>query len=239
MRTDPEDWVTLRPAAGQIELRALPRTLATRAQPAFLARRQQHQRFEAAANLRLPLDPGVSAGIAGFQSSDHHYFLGVRAVESGYEAFVEATSMPCFTNGMGRGQLAMSHPQFFNRSRKDALAGSDVVILAELPVGLFHGRGVGLVIGSLFLGRGYGFPVALEGAPPSGTSRKRDLPGSARNAPLRTRRAVTRKLSPVLIRRRRPMPAAHRCRTRRHATQRRCAPPGRRAGHDRGSRPGP
>ena len=91
VRTDPEDWVTLRPATGQIELQALPRTLATRAQPAFLARRQQHQRFEAAANLRLPLDPGVSAGIAGFQSSDHHYFLGVRTVESGYEAFVEAT----------------------------------------------------------------------------------------------------------------------------------------------------
>ena len=50
------------------------------------------------------------------------------------EAFVEATSMPCFTNGMGRGQLAMSHPQFFNRSRKDALAGSDVVILAGTPL---------------------------------------------------------------------------------------------------------
>jgi len=91
VRTDPEDWVTLRPAAGQIELQALPRTLSTRAQPALLARRQQHQRFEATVRLLLPLDPGVSAGIAGFQSSDHHYFLGVRATESGYEAFVEAT----------------------------------------------------------------------------------------------------------------------------------------------------
>jgi acetolactate synthase-1/2/3 large subunit len=44
--------------------------------------------------------------------------------------FVEATGMPCFTNGMGRGQLPMSHPQFFNRSRKQALAESDVVVLA-------------------------------------------------------------------------------------------------------------
>jgi len=49
-------------------------------------------------------------------------------------SFVEATQVPCFTNGMGRGQLAMSHRQFFNRSRKDALAGSDVVILAGTPL---------------------------------------------------------------------------------------------------------
>ncbi len=35
---------------------------------------------------------------------------------------------------MGRGQLPMSHPQFFNRSRKDALGGSDVVILAGTPL---------------------------------------------------------------------------------------------------------
>ncbi|MEZ5230138.1 MAG: thiamine pyrophosphate-binding protein [Acidimicrobiales bacterium] len=45
-------------------------------------------------------------------------------------SFVESTQMPCFTNGMGRGQLPMSHPQYFNRSRKQALAESDVVVLA-------------------------------------------------------------------------------------------------------------
>ncbi len=44
--------------------------------------------------------------------------------------FVEATGIPCYTNGMGRGMLPMSHPQFFNRSRKQALAEADVVILA-------------------------------------------------------------------------------------------------------------
>jgi acetolactate synthase I/II/III large subunit len=48
--------------------------------------------------------------------------------------FVEATGVPCFTNGMARGQLSMSHPQFFNRSRKDALSGADVVILAGTPL---------------------------------------------------------------------------------------------------------
>ncbi|MEE9415549.1 MAG: thiamine pyrophosphate-dependent enzyme, partial [Acidimicrobiales bacterium] len=49
-------------------------------------------------------------------------------------AFVEATRMPCFTNGMGRGQLAMSHLQFFNRTRKDGLSGADVVVLAGTPL---------------------------------------------------------------------------------------------------------
>jgi acetolactate synthase-1/2/3 large subunit len=45
-------------------------------------------------------------------------------------AFVEATAMPCYSNGMGRGMLAMDHPQFFNRTRAMALAQADVVVLA-------------------------------------------------------------------------------------------------------------
>jgi len=48
--------------------------------------------------------------------------------------FVEATNIPCYTNGMGRGQLPMDHPQFFNRSRKNALAESDLVLLAGTPL---------------------------------------------------------------------------------------------------------
>lgn len=48
--------------------------------------------------------------------------------------FVEDTSIPCFTNGMARGQLPMSHPQFFNRSRKQALSDADLVVLAGTPL---------------------------------------------------------------------------------------------------------
>ena len=48
--------------------------------------------------------------------------------------FAEATAMPVFTNGMARGQISMSHPQFFNRSRGDALAQADLVILAGTPL---------------------------------------------------------------------------------------------------------
>ncbi len=48
--------------------------------------------------------------------------------------FVEATAIPCFTNGMGRGQLPMDHPQFFNRTRKQALSEADLVVLAGTPL---------------------------------------------------------------------------------------------------------
>ena len=48
--------------------------------------------------------------------------------------FVERSGIPCYTNGMGRGMLPMSHPQFFNRSRRQALGEADVVILAGTPL---------------------------------------------------------------------------------------------------------
>jgi acetolactate synthase-1/2/3 large subunit len=48
--------------------------------------------------------------------------------------FAEATKIPVYTNGMGRGQLPMDHPQFFNRSRKHALSEADVVLLAGTPL---------------------------------------------------------------------------------------------------------
>lgn len=44
--------------------------------------------------------------------------------------FLNATSIPCFVNGMGRGQVPWDDPQFFNRTRRQALDGADVVILA-------------------------------------------------------------------------------------------------------------
>ncbi len=53
---------------------------------------------------------------------------------SALRGFVEGTGVPCYTNGMGRGMLPMSHPQFHNRSRKQALGEADVVILAGTPL---------------------------------------------------------------------------------------------------------
>ena len=48
--------------------------------------------------------------------------------------FLEATNLPCFTNGMGRGQVPMDHPSFFNRVRRDAMGHADVVMLAGTPL---------------------------------------------------------------------------------------------------------
>ena len=47
---------------------------------------------------------------------------------------LDATNIPCFTNGMGRGQVPMDHRCFFNRVRKEAFDGADVVLLAGTPL---------------------------------------------------------------------------------------------------------
>lgn len=49
-------------------------------------------------------------------------------------AFCEDTGFPCFTNGMARGEIPMSHPLFYGKARKAALADADVVILAGTPL---------------------------------------------------------------------------------------------------------
>jgi thiamine pyrophosphate-dependent acetolactate synthase large subunit-like protein len=61
---------------------------------------------------------------------------GVKWSDGGAEltAFCEGAGFPCFTNGMARGQIPMSHPLFFSKARKAALADADLVILAGTPL---------------------------------------------------------------------------------------------------------
>ena len=95
--TPGRDWSLLRRseapwlnyADDALWLAARPESLSDTGQPAFLARRQQHQRFRAAAALHLPDDPEVSAGLAAFQNEAHHYYLGIRAQDGALVAFVE------------------------------------------------------------------------------------------------------------------------------------------------------
>ena len=47
---------------------------------------------------------------------------------------LDATDLPVFCNGMGRGAVPWDHPSFLNRCRKDALAGADAVVLAGTPL---------------------------------------------------------------------------------------------------------
>ncbi len=47
---------------------------------------------------------------------------------------LDATEMPAYCNGMGRGTVPWDHPSFFSRTRKEALARTDLVVLAGTPL---------------------------------------------------------------------------------------------------------
>ncbi|WP_423921507.1 thiamine pyrophosphate-binding protein [Candidatus Poriferisodalis sp.] len=49
-------------------------------------------------------------------------------------AFLDATAIPCYVNGMARGEVNWDHPSFLSLTRAQALAGADVVILAGTPL---------------------------------------------------------------------------------------------------------
>ena len=48
--------------------------------------------------------------------------------------FAEATRIPVYLNGMGRGMLRADHPQFFNRTRRQAMKECDVFLLVGSPL---------------------------------------------------------------------------------------------------------
>ena len=89
VRVPKQQWVDLTSHAGQLALSPLTEALDTRVNPAFLARRQQHAKFEASTALQVPVDAGTEAGIAAFQNETHWYFLGVRRKGKQSELFLE------------------------------------------------------------------------------------------------------------------------------------------------------
>jgi len=84
-------WPTL--GDGSLILPASPVTLADRQHAAFLARRQQHQNFDAQTELDGRQDTR-EAGLAAFQNESHWYFLGARAgkTTSDIEIFLRRTA---------------------------------------------------------------------------------------------------------------------------------------------------
>ncbi|HUJ27993.1 MAG TPA: thiamine pyrophosphate-binding protein [Myxococcales bacterium] len=59
-------------------------------------------------------------------------------------AFAERLAAPVYLNGAGRGCLPQEHPHFFQHTRKDALAGADVVLIAGTPLDFRLGYGAGI-----------------------------------------------------------------------------------------------
>lgn len=83
-----KSWYSIAKSGG-LEIYASDSSLTSLAQPAFIARRQQHARFEAQTHLQLPESANIAAGIAAFQNESFHYFFGVKKAGQNYELFVE------------------------------------------------------------------------------------------------------------------------------------------------------
>ncbi|WP_111642748.1 glycoside hydrolase family 43 protein [Marinimicrobium alkaliphilum] len=102
LRVSESRWYRQR--EGQLILAPQRLTLADRAQPSFLARRQAHGRYQASTELQLPMAEGMSAGLAVFQNESHHYYLGLeRASEDGYRLFLEQAA------GESAAEIATTH----------------------------------------------------------------------------------------------------------------------------------
>jgi alpha-N-arabinofuranosidase len=82
------DWHDLSSRPGMLTIRPLEVNLDEKRNASFLARRQQHQNFQAA-TLMLPPASGVAAGLAAFQNENYWYFLGVRRSGDSLQVFLE------------------------------------------------------------------------------------------------------------------------------------------------------
>lgn len=88
VRVPKQPWHDLAVRPGWLAIRPLAEGLDTLRNPSFLARRQQHLRFDASLALELP-EAGTAAGLAAFQGERYWYFLGVRRTGAGAEVFLE------------------------------------------------------------------------------------------------------------------------------------------------------
>ena len=77
---------------GALKVRPLPINLDEMRNATFLARRQQHLKFDASTALMPPAAGGIAAGLAAYQSESYWYFLGVRRVGSALQVFLERSA---------------------------------------------------------------------------------------------------------------------------------------------------
>ncbi len=110
---------------------------------AALAEAQTGYRTDA----RLPGDPAkLEEAVALLARAERPAIVGGSsiwwdgAVEA-LERFATRSGIPVYLNGMGRGCLPPDHPSSFHLSRKDALSGSDVVLVVGTPLDFRMGYG--------------------------------------------------------------------------------------------------
>lgn len=92
VRAPKQKWFDLSAQPGRLNIAPTGERLDGKGNPAYLGRRQQHLAFEASTVLRLPKEPGIAAGIAVFQNSQHWYFLGARRSGESVQVFLEKKS---------------------------------------------------------------------------------------------------------------------------------------------------
>jgi alpha-N-arabinofuranosidase len=74
---------------GALWIQPVKANLSDKSNAHFLARRQQHSKFDASTELRPFLTGHASAGLAAYQNEDHWYFLGIREAPKGAQVFLE------------------------------------------------------------------------------------------------------------------------------------------------------
>ncbi len=79
---------------------------------------------KAAAILAKAERPVIMAGSAIYWSEGHEEL----------RQLVELTQAPVYLNAMGRGSINQEHPQFFNRSRRNALTKADAIVVLGTPL---------------------------------------------------------------------------------------------------------
>lgn len=89
LRAPEETWWRVDIKAGKLNLTPRTERLSGRGNPSYLGRRVQHPRFSAATELDMPVEPGVSAGLAVFQGERFHYYAGVKRDTNGVVLFLE------------------------------------------------------------------------------------------------------------------------------------------------------
>ena len=96
---------------------------------------------------RSPGDPALVARAAALLArAERPVLLGGSSVywdgaPETLARLAEATGVPVYLNGMGRGCLPPDHPSFFQASRKEALAEADVVLTVGTPLDFRLGYG--------------------------------------------------------------------------------------------------
>ncbi|MER2491746.1 glycoside hydrolase family 43 protein [Catenovulum sediminis] len=151
------NWLTLN--NGFAQLKAAKRQLSSLEQPVYLARRVQHQTYQASTQVLLPQYSGLQLGITAYQNEKFHYFFALEKTDTAYRLFVESVvkgqrrmlaSVDLDSGGdaielivsADKDKISFSYRQ--SEAIKPVLTNADATILSTAKAGGFVGSMLGL-----------------------------------------------------------------------------------------------